>query len=79
MYLKEPAWHGSEESDVDDNGDKIFTIRSLPWRSEKANKLFNTLDEKGEKKETQRSKQMKFKRIEGLPSDCPKPSIENIP
>ena len=34
----------SEESDVDDNGDKILIVKPLPWTSSECNRMFTKID-----------------------------------
>ena len=66
-----PDLISSEESGEEDEGQ--FIVRPLPWRSEKVDNLFRTLDHKHGKQQTIRSKKMSYERKDGLPSDQPKP------
>ena len=66
----------SEESADEDEGQ--FLVRPLHWRSEKVDDLFATLDRKYRKRQTIRSKKVSFERMEGLPSDRPKPQNETL-
>lgn len=75
--LLEPEFMSSEDSDVDDEGKKIFLLRPLPWRSDRANAFIEALDKKVISKASARSKQMRYTRVSGLASDRPKPSVEN--
>ena len=67
----------SEESDGDDNGDEestVFVVRPLPWRSDKVNSFFSSLDSKFSKNQSKKSAMMTVRRSKGLPSDRPRPS-----
>ena len=67
----------SEESDGDDNGDEestVFVVRPLPWRSDKVNSFFSSLDSKFSKNQSKKSAMMTVHRSKGLPSDRPRPS-----
>ena len=64
-----PELISSEESDGEDG----FMVHPLPWRSERVNKLFASLDHKNEKRRSHRSKVMTQKRYEGIASDRPVP------
>lgn len=70
-----PSLVSSEDSDEEGS----FTVRPLPWRSEKASEFFFTLDEKHERKRSIRSKMMTFQRNYGLPSDRQKPPVGTVP
>lgn len=66
----------SEDSD-DDSGS--FSVRPLPWRSERAAEFFRILDRKDEKRLTQRSKRMKYERRVGAASERPMPKAGSVP
>lgn len=70
-----PCLMSSEESDEDGS----FTIRPLPWRSDKVNRLFKNLDSKHEKKQSRKSKMMTSVRKEGDASDRPQPAEGSVP
>ena len=72
-----PDLISSEESGEEDEGQ--FIVRPLPWRSEKVDNFFATLDHKHEKRQTVRSKKMSYGRKDGLPSDQPKPQDGTLP
>ena len=72
-----PDLISSEESGEEDEGQ--FIVRPLPWRSEKVDNFFATLDHKHEKRQTVRSKKMSYGRKDGLPSDRPKPQDGTLP
>lgn len=72
-----PDLISSEESGEEDEGQ--FIVRPLPWRSEKVDNFFATLDHKHEKRQTVRSKKMSYGRKDGLPSDRPKPRDGTLP
>lgn len=70
----------SEESDDDveedpdgGEGSFSFTVRPLPWRSDKMTKFVLSLDQKFYKTQTKRSQMMMQKRVKGLLSDRPQP------
>ena len=69
-----PELMSSEESE----DDGTYTIRPLPWRSEKATDLFYCLDTKSDKKRSKRSRRMTCERLQGPPSDREKPK-ESVP
>ena len=66
----------SEESDSDEDN-ASFTVHPLPWRHEKVGRILVSLDKKADKNQSKRSKLMSFPRVQGLPSDRPKPV--NVP
>ena len=70
-----PCLMSSEESE----GDGEFIVRPLPWRSARAADICHSLDEKYEKRKSNRSKRMTFARKTGLPSDRKKPSAVTVP
>ena len=57
-------------SSEDSEEDGSFLTRPLPWRSEKVNKFFSSLDQKLEKKRSKKSKMMTFERKTGQESAC---------
>ena len=61
----------SEESD-DENEE--FVVRPLPWRSDKVDSLYSSLDMKFNKKRSKKSAMMTIHRTKGLPSDRSRPS-----
>ena len=64
------------EHEMDEDGRKItkFFVHPIPWRSTKVNNLFESLDKKFLKKQSERSEMMTIKRFRGKPSlrTCPK-------
>ena len=71
-----PELMSSEESEDDGS----FTIRPLPWRSEKATSFLLGMDHKHQKRQSRKSLVMTFQRNEGtLPSDRPKPIDGSVP
>lgn len=66
-------------SSEDSEDDGTFTIRPLTWRSSKASEILFALDDKHDKKRSRKSKVMKFKRLEGTPSDRPMPISGTVP
>lgn len=70
-----PELMSSEESE----DDGTYTIRPLPWRSEKVTDLFYRLDGKIDKKKSKRSKRMTSDRFKGDPSDRTVPTDMSIP
>lgn len=67
----------SEDSDwEEDNGGntyKTFTVKPIPWRSDRVSNFFHALDRKAKKSASQKSTMMSFVRKVGIPSDRPKP------
>ena len=68
----------SDGSDEEDEEKASFTKRPIPWRSEKVTSLFLSLDRKFNKTLTKRSIQMTQSRKTGLPSDRPKPDLNDL-
>ena len=56
-----------------DKSDAKFVVRPLPWRSEKCESFFLSLDHKHAKGQSKKSSLMTYQRTKGLPSDRPKP------
>lgn len=54
-----------------------FVVRPLPWRSDKVNSFFSSLDSKFIKNQSKKSVMMTIHRSKGLPSDRSRPS--NVP
>ena len=52
----------------------VFVVRPLPWRSDKVNSFFSSLDSKFSKNQSKKSAMMTIHRSKGLPSDRPRPS-----
>jgi len=65
----------SEESDSgsDSDGQNMFIKHPLPWRSDKVNSLFKSLDHKVLKGQSKRSQKMTQSRITGFSSERPQP------
>lgn len=65
------------ETETDEEGGKCFqfTVRPLPWRSDKVSSFFSQLDAKSAKYQSKKSSLMTHKRVHGLPSDRPKPDV----
>ena len=61
----------SEESD-DENEE--FKVRPLPWRSDKVDSFFSSLDMKSNKNRSKKSAMMTIHRTKGLSSDRSRPS-----
>ncbi len=66
-------------SSEDSEDDGSFTVRPLPWRSEKANSFLSSLDCKHGKKQSKKSKIMTLCRENRSPSDRSKPIDGSIP
>lgn len=58
----------SEDESEDDEGRKVFTIRQLPWRSDKISRVFNCLDADYMDSCTKRSRDFMIKRVMGANS-----------
>ena len=69
-----PEVMSSEESDNDAEVGK-FIAKPLPWRSDKVNKLFASLDRKSQRYRGKRSRLMDFNQEIGEVSDRPPPSF----
>lgn len=64
----------SDESDTED-GQPFFSVRILPWRSEKVTAFFQRLDRlRQERKSEQASRQTKKRMDKGVISHRPKPT-----
>lgn len=80
---EKPKWKESltlslmSSEDSDDEGS--FSVRPLPWRSQRATNFFHTLDGKYERKLSVKSKRMKYIRKEGLVSDRERPNTGSVP
>lgn len=70
-----PELMSSEESEEDGS----FSVRPLPWRSEKATHFLKSLDNKIEKKKTKKSQIMTLKRSTGISSDRHVPTTDSVP
>lgn len=66
-------------SSEDSEDDGTFSIRPLPWRSDKASVVYHTLDEKHDRRRSTKSKMMTFERKIGMPSDRKKPHAKSVP
>ena len=66
-------------SSEDSEDDGLFTVHSLPWRSEKATSLILSLDNKHKKKQSRKSKIMTFDRKDGTVLDRHKPTTGSVP
>ncbi len=60
-------------SSEDSEDDGSFTVRPLPWRTEKATSFLLSLDHKRDKRRSRRSKIMTFERAIGSISERPQP------
>ena len=65
----------SEESDEDG----AFVIHPLPWRSEKVTTFFTSLNRKGDRRKSRKSKMMTFERKTGFMSDRARPCPGSVP
>lgn len=63
--------------ELDEDG--TFTVRPLPWRSDKITGILHGLDNKHDKRRSKRSKLMTFERVYGPISDRVIPSNTSIP
>ncbi|XP_019633267.1 PREDICTED: uncharacterized protein LOC109476705 [Branchiostoma belcheri] len=59
----------SDESDTDDNGEKIFLTKAIPWQSDTLTKYKRELDQKYETAiQSEQAKRQSIKRVPGPPS-----------
>ena len=74
MMSSEDSGEGSDEENT-----SKFMVRSLPWRSDKVNSLFDSIDAKVSKTQTKKSMMMTIQLEEGLVSDRIRPVSDKIP
>ncbi|KAI8484898.1 hypothetical protein Bbelb_373050 [Branchiostoma belcheri] len=58
----------SDESDTDDNGERVLKTKAIPWESDEFAKYKHELDMKFSKLQTDQAKRQSMKRIPGPPS-----------
>ena len=68
----------SEEEVMDENNEKYFLVKSLPWRSEYYNQLVSALDEKFRTRQTKKGRDQSIPRERGEVSTRPKPTTYPI-
>lgn len=69
---------GSGRSGDENMTDKIFLSRPLPWRSQEANNVMDSLDRKILRRRSQRAKEMCRTRRIGQPSCRPVPECDQV-
>jgi len=55
----------SSEEEVESEGEELFLIKKLPWRSQEADSYMRQLDSKARQLETPRGKRQRLKRVRG--------------
>ena len=63
----------SEDEEVNDENEKVFIVRSPPWRPSQISEFLHLLDKVHNENSSDRSKFRTFKRKAGAPSTRPEP------
>ena len=60
-----PEMISSDESDKDEQGKSIFSVKELRWRSDRVNNFFNKLDDSLDKRKSEQAIRQSNARIRG--------------